>query len=134
MEGYSMNRFIKGGGCGLAAILLFAGSALHANEASTKATQQAAMASHGFSEQTLDAFAAAYVKVADVYNTFAAKIESAQNAEQAYQVQVAINDETSQVIQEQGLSPEVYNRVVRAINEDPKLARTVAQKIRTLQQ
>jgi hypothetical protein len=130
-----MGKFINQTGlfCLLAATLVFAESASYAKDHSTPTAEPTDTSSHGFSEQTLDAFAAAYVKVAQVYSSHAPQIKSARNPEQAHQAQVTINYKASQVIQEQGLTPDQYNEVVRTINEDPSLAQTVAQKIRALQ-
>ncbi len=128
-----MNNFINRTICLLAALWL-AAPALQAGEGALPATShQKATDSHRYSEQTLDAFAAAYVKVAEVYDSHAPRFETAKNAQEAYRVQMAINDQMSRVIREQGLSPEEYNQVVRSVNEDPQLAQSVARKIRALQ-
>lgn len=88
---------------------------------------------HGFTEQKLDAFAAAYVKIASIYNRHAQQVKEARNPEEAYRAQMVIDDKMSQAIRAQGMSPDEYNQVVRTINQDPKLGQKVAQKIRTLQ-
>ncbi len=119
----------------LASSVLFAGYGLQAagNTAPAAPAEQSSVGYHGFSEQKLNAFAAAYVKVAKIYSRHAEQIEMAENPEQAYQAQATIEKSAAQAIQEEGLSPDEYNAVVRTINENPALGRTVAQKIRALQ-
>jgi hypothetical protein len=119
----------------LPASTLFAGHSLQAaeNARPVSTTEQSTVGYHGVSAQKLNAFAAAYVKVARIYSRHAEQVEMAENAEQAYQAQAAIEKSTAQAIQEEGLSPDEYNAVVRTINENPALGRAVAQKIRALQ-
>jgi hypothetical protein len=114
---------------------LFAGHSLQAakNARPVATTGQTTVGYHGVPEQKLNAFAAAYVKVVRIYSRHAEQVEMAENAEQAYQAQAAIEKSTAQAIQEEGLSPDEYNAVVRTINENPALGRAVAQKIRALQ-
>lgn len=119
----------------LASSMLFAGYAPQAaeNAAPVAASARSTVGYQGFSERKLNAFAAAYVKVARIYSSHAEQVETAANAEQAYQAQAAIETSSARAIQEEGLSPEEYNAVVRTINENPALGQTVAQKIRALQ-
>ncbi|MGH8502042.1 MAG: DUF4168 domain-containing protein [Gammaproteobacteria bacterium] len=122
--------------CLLAMYALIAGFAAHAGDGSTPTVvqhQARTLGTRGFSERELDAFAAAYIKVAEIYNSHAAQIKRARNAEEAYQAQIAIEDKMSRAIREEGMSPDEYNQVVRTINENPQLGQKVAQKIRTLQ-
>ncbi len=83
-------------------------------------------------ERKLNVFAAAYIKVAEVYNSHVAQVGAARTSEQAYQAHSAINHRMSQAIQEEGLSPAEYISLVRFINENPVLGRKVAHKIRML--
>ena len=121
--------------CLLVLIVWHIGSTVQAEENKARATasQYSGIGYHGLSEQKLDAFAAAYVKVARIYSSHAERVESAQNADQAYEAQAAIENKMSQAIQEEGLTPDEYNDVVRTINENPALGQAVAQKIRSLQ-
>jgi len=129
-------NYKAGVACLLAMHSLITGFAAHAGNNSTPTVVQQqvqTLGTHGFSEQKLDAFAAAYVKVAEIYNSHAAQIKGARNAEEAYQAQMAIEDKMSRAIRKEGMSPDEYNQVVRTINENPQLGQKVAQKIRTLQ-
>jgi hypothetical protein len=119
----------------LASTFLLIGSTGQAgnNRGSAAASRYSSMGYSGFTEQKLDAFAAAYVKVARIYRSHADQVKSAQNAQQAYKAQAVIDSKMSEAIQEEGLSPDEYNAVVRTINEDPALGQAVAQKIRSLQ-
>jgi hypothetical protein len=119
----------------LAASALFAGHSLQAaeNARPVATAEQSTVGYHGVSEHKLNAFAAAYVKVVRIYSRHAKQVEMAENAEQAYQAQAAIEKSTAEAIQEEGLSPDEYNAVVRTINENPALGRAAAQKIRALQ-
>lgn len=128
-----MDKLIKQAGVlGLLTVALSAGSVLSAQEQPVAATQMA-IGQRGFSEQKLNAFAAAYVKVARIYRDHAAQVESARTSREAYQARSVIDSRTSQAIQEEGLSPDEYIAVVRTINEDPVLGRKIARKIHTLQ-
>ena len=83
-------------------------------------------------ERKLNVFAAAYIKVAEIYNSHAAQVGAARTSQQAYQAHSAIDHRMSQAIQEEGLSPAEYISLVRSINENPVLGRKVAHKIRML--
>lgn len=119
----------------LASTVLVMGNTAQAEKNRNSATAEyySGVRYDGLSEQKLNAFAAAYVKVARIYSSHADRVGSAQNAEQAYQAQAAIDNKMSEAIQQEGLSPDEYNAVVRTINENPELGQAVAQKIRSLQ-
>ncbi|MGI8738375.1 MAG: DUF4168 domain-containing protein [Gammaproteobacteria bacterium] len=124
-----------GAGWLLAITVSVAGVTAQARDHATPVAQEKAQAigMHGFTEQKLDAFASAYVKIADIYNRHAPQVKEARNSEEAYSAQMLIEDQMSQAIREERMSPDEYNRVVRTINQDPHLGQKVAQKIRTLQ-
>jgi hypothetical protein len=133
-----MHKFIGRAGlpCWLAAILSLTGHSLRAEETPTEIgikQAQVETETNRFTEQQLDAFAAAYVQVAKVYDSYAPRMDAAANAEEAYRAHAAITDESYRIILQQGLTPGEYDAVVRSVNENPRLARTVANKIHALQ-
>lgn len=122
--------------CLLVANLSVVGVTAQAGNKSTPAVVQQKgqmLETHGFTERKLDAFAAAYIKIASIYNHHAKQVKEARNPEEAYRAQMVIDDKMSQAIRAQGMSPDEYNLVVRTINQNPKLGQKVARKIRTLQ-
>jgi hypothetical protein len=134
-ECYAMDKFVKTAGVvSLFIAALGAANVLAAQERSARlAVAETQVRHHGLSEQKLNAFAAAYVKVVRVYRDHAAQVEAARTSQQAYQARSLIDSRTAQAIQEEGLSPDEYIAMVRTINENPTLGRKIAQKIRSLQ-
>ncbi|MBA2409555.1 MAG: DUF4168 domain-containing protein [Gammaproteobacteria bacterium] len=129
------STYKAGAGWLLAVIVSVVGVTAQARDHMTPAAQEKvqAIGTHEFTEQKLDAFASAYIKIAAIYNRHAPQVKQARNSEQAYRAQMLIEDQMSQAIREEGMSPDEYNYVVRTINQDPHLGQKVAQKIRTLQ-
>lgn len=132
-----MDKFLKTAGVFslMAAAALSRGADLRTQQADTPigASMQISVGYSNPSERKLNAFAAAYIKVAEIYNNHVAQVSAARTSEQAYQAHHAINYQMAQAIQEEGLSPAEYISLVRSINENPALGRRVAHKIRMLQ-
>ncbi len=132
-----MDNFVKTAGISslIAAAALGTENGLSTQQGDIRreATRQISTGHSNPSERKLNAFAAAYIKVAKIYNSHAAQVRAARTSEQAYQARSAINHQMSQAIQEEGLTPTQYISMVRSINENPVLGRKIAHKIRMLQ-
>lgn len=81
-----------------------------------------AEAQDAFNDQKLEAFVVAVVKVDSLIDTWAPKIQSAENEEQAQAMNQQANDELRQAIEQtDGITIEEYKAISSAMREDSDL-------------
>lgn len=78
-----------------------------------------------FSEQQLEAFAAAAVELDELRREWNPKLEAADNGDQAAEIQRRANMEMAQAVQESGITVDTYNRVAMALQSDEELGAKV---------
>lgn len=73
------------------------------------------------SDQDLMAFVKAYVAYHRLQQDYEAKIVAAKNEAEKARLQREGDDKVKQALQKQGLTPQSYNRLFVAVNNDPQL-------------
>lgn len=80
------------------------------------------------SEDGLDSFAKSYVRLAEVRRSYAKRLEDAKGDE-ATKLQTEASEKTVEVLGDEGLSPDEYNRILAAVNSDEQLRKRALGKI-----
>ncbi|MDQ0321238.1 hypothetical protein QO002_003376 [Pararhizobium capsulatum DSM 1112] len=84
------------------------------------------------SDQKLEAFAVAYLKVDSVRQTYAAKIGAEKNATSRQKLQNEANKQMIDAVQNSpGMSVEEYKTIVSTAQTNPEVARKVQEKLKT---
>lgn len=81
------------------------------------------------SEEQIEAFAQAYVQLSQVREEYTARVQAAENQEQARELQQEANDAMTAAIEEAGLSVEEYQQVALAINANAELRERVTEML-----
>ena len=98
------------------------GRALTVTMLSVIAFSHYAVAAAEMSDEKLKAVASAYIKVFEVQQTYAPRIETAETPEEANRLQQAANQEMMDVIEnEENVTVEDYNDVITALRDDEEL-------------
>ncbi|RFA29840.1 hypothetical protein CAI21_08370 [Alkalilimnicola ehrlichii] len=82
-----------------------------------------------FSDDSLNQFADSYVDILDIQQDFTARLEGAEDPEQAQQLQQEANEEMVQAIEDNGLSVQEYTEIARAMDTDPELRQQVVELV-----
>lgn len=72
-------------------------------------------------QSDLDTFATIYVEVQEITDEYRPQIQSAENSEEAQQLQSEMRDTSMQTIQDHGWTVQKYTETARAINGDEEL-------------
>lgn len=70
------------------------------------------------SESQINAFVEAYIAVSEVREDYTARLQEAEDQEQAQQLQQEANDAMTAAIEDNGMSIEEYQEVAMAVNAD----------------
>jgi transcription initiation factor IIF auxiliary subunit len=70
------------------------------------------------SESQINAFVEAYIAVSEVREEYTARLQEAEDQEQAQQLQQEANDAMTAAIEDNGMSIEEYQEVAMAVNAD----------------
>lgn len=105
---------------------LASGQAAHAVEAGPLTLAQGDAS--GFSEDKLDDYAAAVLKVQDVHDAWKPQIDEASSEEEARSMARQATDEMVEEIEAEGLTVDEYNAITQAAEQDEQLY----QRIMTL--
>ncbi len=94
------------------------------------AVAQTQMEQGSFSDEMLQSFAEAAVKLITIRTEFQTQMQSAETTEQQMQLQQQTNQRMAQVVEETpGISIEQYNAIAEASQNDPELAARVDELI-----
>jgi siroheme synthase (precorrin-2 oxidase/ferrochelatase) len=80
------------------------------------------------SQEDLDSFAKAYAQVEEVQRKYVPKLENAEPSDAA-NLQQEAQQESLQVLKDEGLSAERYNQIATMIQADPALRTRVLEKV-----
>jgi hypothetical protein len=106
------------------------GSALAQEQAPTMNTQGDAQAASSFDDATLDSFAAAFLKVNQLGQTYGAQLQAAKTPEEQQKIQTQANAEMQAAVEStDGIDVDTYNRIIQVAQADPKLAERINQKL-----
>jgi hypothetical protein len=107
-----------------------AGSALAQEQAPTMNTQGDAQAASSFDDATLNSFAAAFLKVNQLGQTYGAQLEAAKTPEEQQKIQTQANTEMQAAVENtDGIDVDTYNRIIQVAQADPKLAERINEKL-----
>ena len=81
------------------------------------------------SDAELETFATIYAELLDVADKFEAQIESAQTEQQALEIRERAQTESLAKVTQRGWTPEKFNSVGEAINNDPALTEKAVKLI-----
>lgn len=81
------------------------------------------------SEEQIEAFVQAYVRLSEVREEYTARVQAAEDQEEARQLQQEANEAMTTAIEETGLSVEEYQQVALAINADAELRDRVTEML-----
>lgn len=105
-------------------------SALAQEQAPTMNTQGDAQAASSFDDATLDSFAAAFLKVNQLGQTYGAQLQAAKTPEEQQKIQTQANAEMQAAVEStDGIDVDTYNRIIQVAQADPKLAERINQKL-----
>ncbi len=91
---------------------------------------QGAAPSAAFSEAQIDAFAVAARDVTQLQQEYSTKLQTAGSAEEAAELREEATDAMTEVVEEQGLTPEEYNAILQAAQADPTLYAMIVERMR----
>lgn len=83
--------------------------------------EQQAQPATEVSDNELEAFARAHVKVLEIQNQMNADVQGAQSAEEAQAIQQQAGEKMVTAIESHDLSPDRFTQIVDAINADPQV-------------
>lgn len=81
------------------------------------------------SEDQIEAFVQAYVRLSEVREEYTARVQGADDEEEARELQQEANEAMTTAIEEAGLSVEEYQQVALAINADAELRGRVTEML-----
>ncbi|WP_339880183.1 DUF4168 domain-containing protein [Pseudidiomarina gelatinasegens] len=108
----------------LAIAALFSGSAAMAAPQEGQSQQQQMMQQQQSIELTdtmLEQFVTAMSNVQEISNKYSEQFQSAEDAEQAQEIQRKAQEEMVAAVNDSGLSPQEYNTIVQRIQQDEEL-------------
>ena len=92
---------------------------------SPTASQQSPTASQQFSDQELQSYASAVVKVQDISMKWQDKLRASKDPAQSSEIQKKAEDEAVAAVREEGLTVEKYNQIALATETDAELRNKV---------
>ena len=112
---------------GLAAVLTLAGPRpMHAQDSKTQRAQPP-MQQTEFSQNQLESFASATLKVRDIRSKWQSQMQSADSDEKAKEFQTQANVEMVNAVESNGLTVETYNAIATAARSNPDLANRITK-------
>lgn len=108
----------------IAIAALFSGSAAMAAPQEGQSQQQQMMQQQESIELTdtmLEQFVTAMSNVQEISNKYSEQFQSAEDAEQAQEIQRKAQEEMVAAVNDSGLSPQEYNTIVQRIQQDEEL-------------
>ena len=97
------------------------------------AAQGAVPPSASFSEEQLDAFAAAAREVTELQQEYGPRLETAGSPEEAAELREEATNEMMNALEEQGLSQEEYSSILQAAQTDATLYASIVERMRALE-
>lgn len=82
-----------------------------------------------YTQEQLESFTAAALKVDEIGQRWLPEIQSAGSEEEAQQLREQANQEMVQAVQAEGLTTEEYNQIYVSAQSDPALSQRIAQII-----
>lgn len=86
-----------------------------------------------FSEDQIDAFAAAAQDVTRLQQEYDTKLQAAGNEQEVETLRGEAADAMMNVLEDQGLTPEEYNSILQAAQADPALYTAIVERMRTVE-
>jgi hypothetical protein len=80
-----------------------------------------------FSQNQLESFASAVLKVQEIRSKWQAQLQGAGNAEKAQELQAQAGAEMVSAVEEKGLTVETYNAIATAARDNPELAERIGK-------
>lgn len=118
----------------LAGILLL-GGVLSMQAQDVKTQQQPSPAQQpAFSQGQIEAFASAALQLRDIRAKWQSRMQEADNAEKAQEIQAQANAEMESAVKDKGLTVETYNAIVVAARDDPALADRIVRTVKDMEQ
>ena len=108
----------------LAIAALFSGSAAMAAPQAAQAEQEQMMQQQQSLELTdamLEKFVTAMSSVQEISSKYSEQFQSAEDAEQAQEIQRKAQEEMVAAVNDSGLSPQEYNAIVQRVQQDEEL-------------
>lgn len=102
-----------------AAALAFLAGSVQAQQ--PPAAPPPAASSEDISDEQLEKFSGAFDDIQEIRTKFQQRLESVQDPEQAQQLQQQANQEMLQAVEGNGMDPQEYNEIARAVNGDPEV-------------
>ena len=99
-------------------------AAAQSSSAPSPATPPSAAAA-SITQQELKTFAVAALEVKKINDTYRPRYQSAETPAAKEQVQKEATEKMSSVVQQQGLSVDKYNQIVRVAQADPEVAKQI---------
>jgi hypothetical protein len=114
-------------GAVLVAVLTLVGPLpVHAQDSKTQPSPPP-MQQTEFSQNQLESFASATVKVRDIRSKWQSQMQSADSAEKAKEFQSQANVEMVNAVEANGLTVETYNAIATAARSNPELANRITE-------
>lgn len=86
-----------------------------------------------FSEDQIDAFAAAAQDVTRLQQEYDTKLQTAGNEQEVETLRGEAADAMMNVLEDQGLTPEEYNSILQAAQADPALYAAIVERMRAVE-
>jgi uncharacterized protein DUF4168 len=81
------------------------------------------------SQSQLESFASAVLQVREIRSKWQSRMQGAENAEKAQELQAQAATEMASAVEEKGLTVETYNAIATAARDNPELAVRIAKLI-----
>jgi hypothetical protein len=108
--------------------VLTLGTALSVRAQDDKAPpQQPPAPSAEFDRGQIESFASAALQVREVRSKWQARLQEADNADKAQELQTQASAEMKSAVEEKGLTVDTYNAIAKAAQENPELAERITK-------
>ncbi|HEY7496170.1 MAG TPA: DUF4168 domain-containing protein [Candidatus Tectomicrobia bacterium] len=94
---------------------------------STPPQQQQPTQQPELSQSQLESFASAVLQVREIRTKWQSRLQGAENAEKAQELQTQATAEMVSAVEEKGLTVETYNAIATAARDNPELAVRIAK-------
>jgi hypothetical protein len=108
--------------------MLMLGTALSVRAQDDKTAPQPPPApSAEFDRGQIESFASAALQVREVRSKWQARLQEADNADKAQELQTQASAEMKSAVEEKGLTVDTYNAIAKAAQENPELAERITK-------
>jgi hypothetical protein len=111
------------------AVAVLVGLGITAPAVAQESKQASAPAQKNFSDKDLKSFAKAYVEYHRIRQTYETRLNNIQDPKEKEKIQREGDSKVSKALEKQGLTPDSYNRLFAAVNNNEQLRKKTLKMI-----